>query len=92
MRPRARRHAQQLGERRHRLGQQVEGVAADDQAEGAVLVGQRVQVGEREGDVDEAELLGQPAALVEHVGQLVGGLDERTSGATAKPAMPAPQA
>ena len=75
MRPPAREHALQLGQRRRRIGQQVEGVAADDQGERAVLVGQRVEVDQREGDVDEAELAGEPLALLEHVGQLVGRLD-----------------
>ena len=47
------------------------------EAERAVLVRQRVEVDEREGDVDEAELGGEPLALLEHVRQLVGGLDGR---------------
>ena len=76
-RPPGREHALQLGERGAGVGQQVEGVAADDEAERPVLVGQRVEVDEREGDVDEAELGGEPHALLEHVGQLVGRLDGR---------------
>ena len=66
------RHAQQLDERRHRLGQQMEGVAAHDQAESLRVVGQRVQIDEAEGDIDQAQLAGQPLALLQQVGKLVG--------------------
>ena len=69
------RHAQQLGERGHRLGQQMEGVATHDQAEGVRVVGQRVEIDEAESDVDQTQLAGQPLPLLQHVGKLVGGLD-----------------
>ena len=83
----------QLGQRGGRVGQQVERVAADDEGERAVLVRQRVQVDQGERHVDEAELGGEALALLEHVGQLVGGLYRAPRpGATANPAMPAPAA
>ena len=74
-------HARHLAQRRDRLGQAVEGAATDHQAEGGVLEGQRVEVGEREGDVARPDLGGQAAALVEGVGQLVDGLDAAHAGA-----------
>ena len=73
-------HAEQFLERGHRLGQQVERVAAQDEVERGVLVGQRVEVDERERDVDEAELGGQALALLQEVRELVGGLDRRHVG------------
>ena len=62
------------------------------EAEGAVRVGQRVQVDEREGDVDEAELGGEALALLEHVRRSSAASTVATSGAMANPAMPAPVA
>ena len=75
-----RQHAQEFLQCRHRLGQQVEGVATHDEVELAVLVRQGVEVDEGEGDVDEAQLGRESLALLEHVRQLVGGLDGRDVG------------
>ena len=53
----------------------MKGVATHDEAERIRRVRQRVEIDEAERDIDQAQLAGQPPALLQDVGVLVGGLD-----------------